>query len=146
MLGNMPNYFASTVTIDDVQLDVLVQEELVVNGDFNETGWSVWSQDWDQGSGIPSVTAGIVAGQYVVTTDLLGDANWAIQLFQEGLVLEAGKTYRVTFDVMADTTRSINVKVIDGNGAESFTTIALDGTMTAYTFEFLYEGTSTTGK
>ena len=146
MLGNMANYAASTITIDDVELSILQQEELVVNGDFNVDGWSVWSQDWDQGSGIPTVTAGIVNGEYVVTTDLLGDANWAIQLFQEGLVLEAGKTYRVTFEAMADTTRSINVKVIDGNGAESFTTIALDGTMTAYTFEFLYEGTSTTGK
>ncbi|PKK95087.1 MAG: hypothetical protein CVV60_03065 [Tenericutes bacterium HGW-Tenericutes-5] len=146
MLGNMTNYVASTITIDDVELSILQQDELVVNGDFNVDGWSVWSQDWDQGTGIPSVTAGIVNGEYVVTTDLLGDANWAIQLFQEGLVLEAGKTYRVTFDAMADTTRSINVKLIDGNGAESFTTIALTATMDTYTFEFLYEGTSTTGK
>lgn len=141
MLGNMANYAASTITIDDVELSILQQEELVVNGDFNVDGWSVWSQDWDQGSGIPTVTAGIVNGEYVVTTDLLGDANWAIQLFQEGLVLETGKTYLITFDAKADTVREINAKLIaDG---EFFSTVVLTETMDTYTFEFVYTGAST---
>jgi len=141
LLGNMTNYVASTITIDDVELSILQQEELVVNGDFNVDGWSVWSQDWDQGSGIPTVTAGIVNGEYVVTTDLLGDANWAIQLFQEGLVLETGKTYLITFDAKADTVREINAKLIaDG---EFFSTVVLTETMDTYTFEFIYTGAST---
>jgi len=146
MLGNMVNYVPSTITIDDVELGILVQDELVVNGEFTSTGWNVWAQDWDQGNGVPSVTHGIVDGQYVVTTDLLGDANWAIQLFQEGLVLVEGTTYRVTFDAMADTVREINFKLIDGNGAEFVETFVLSETMTTYTFEFLYDGTATTGK
>lgn len=141
LFGQMTNYAASTVTIDNVELGILEQDNLVVNGDFTNNGWNVWSQNWDQGDGIPTVTSGIVSEQYVVTTDLLGNANWAIQLFQEGLVLENGKTYRVTFDAMADTVREINAKVIaDG---EFFGTIALTNTMATYTYEFLYSGAST---
>ena len=147
LLGNTAAYAASQVTIDDVELGVLDQAEALVNGDFTNVGWNVWSQNWDEGSGIPTVTSNIVAGQYVVTTDLLGNANWAIQLFQEGLTVETGKTYRVTFDAMADTVREINAKVIFGNTTpESFSTIALTNTMATYTHEFLYEGDATSAK
>ncbi len=143
LFGQMANYAASTVTIDNVQLGILEQDNLVVNGDFTNNGWNVWSQNWGDA---PVVTNSIVDGQYVVTTDKLGEANWAIQLFQEGLVLEAGKTYRVTFDAKADTVRFINAKLIDGNGAENFETFELTATMETYSFDFLYEGTSNAGK
>ena len=143
LFGQMANYAASTVTIDNVELSILEQEELVTNGDFTVTGWNVWSQNWGDA---PVVTNTIIDGQYVVTTDKLGEANWAIQLFQEGLVLEAGKTYRVTFDAKADTVRFINAKLIDGNNAENFSTFELTTTMETYSFDFLYEGTSNAGK
>lgn len=146
MVGNTAAYAAGAVTIDDVVFSQLEQDALVENSSFDQTGWTVWSQDWDGGQGIPNVTYGINAGVFEVTTDLFGDANWAIQLLQENLVLEAGKTYRVTFDAMADTVRYINVKMIDGNGAEFADTILLTDTMTTYTFEFTYDGTSTVGK
>ncbi len=146
MLGNTESFAAGAVTIDDVELSVLDQPMLVDNSSFDATGWNVWSQNWDAGTGIPTVTYGINSGAYEVATDLLGNANWAIQLYQEGLTLEAGKTYRVTFDAMANTVREINVKLIDGNGAEFFDTIVLTGTMATYTYEFLYDGTATTGK
>ncbi|MDD3712591.1 MAG: carbohydrate binding domain-containing protein, partial [Candidatus Izemoplasmatales bacterium] len=143
LFGQMANYAASTVTIDNVELGILEQDALVVNGDFTNNGWNVWSQNWGDA---PVVTSSIVDGQYVVTTDKLGEANWAIQLFQEGLVLEAGKTYRVTFDAKADTVRFINAKLIDGNGAENFETFELTATMATHSFDFLYEGTSSAGK
>jgi len=143
LLGAMDGYVASTVTIDDVELSVLEQDELLVNGNFTNTGWSIWAQDWDD---FPTVNADVIDGEFVITTDKLGSANWAIQFFQEGLVLEAGKTYRITFDAKADTVRDINVKLIDANSAENALTVSLTDTLATYTFEFTYNGTATSGK
>ncbi|MBN2504538.1 MAG: carbohydrate binding domain-containing protein, partial [Bacilli bacterium] len=102
-----------TIYIDNVEVMVLDQEPAPLNGDFESTGWNVWSQNWDQGTGIPVVTYSVVDGEMVVTTDNLGNANWAIQFFQEGIALVEGETYRITFDAKADTTREINFKLID---------------------------------
>jgi len=145
LLGNTPLFAASTVTIDNVNILLWEESPAPLNGDFEETGYWVWSQDWDQGSGIPTVTYEVVEGQMEVTTDLLGDANWAIQFIQENLTLVSGTTYRLTFDAMADTVRFINPKIIAGG--EYFETVALTSEMTTYTFEFTYTGEDTeTGK
>ena len=146
LLGNTTNYAASEVTIDDVALNVLQQEEMVVNGDFENNGWNLWFQDWDEGNGLASASYEIVNDEMVVTIGALGDYNYSIQLFQENLSVVEGTEYTITFDAKADSARDINLKFIDANGKEFLYVASLTTEMQTFTYTFTYDGTATSGK
>jgi hypothetical protein len=146
LLGNTANYAAGVVTIDDVELSQLQQDETVVNGDFENSGWDLWFQDWDEGNGLAQASYEIVNGELVVTIGALGDYNYSIQLYQEGIQVVEGTEYTITFDAKADVARDINLKFIDTNGTEFLYVASLTTTMQTFTYTFTYDGTATSGK
>lgn len=107
------------VFVDDVVLkvkDAPTQEEPVKtpgidNGDFsNETdNWSSW---WgDQWSGYAVGTMDEENGELKIAISQVGDASYAPQVFQKGLLFENGATYTVTFHARADQPRKMNVNI-----------------------------------
>jgi hypothetical protein len=146
LLANTANFAAGVVTIDDVELSQLQQDETVVNGDFENTGWGLWFQDWDEGNGLAQASYEIVNGELVVTIGALGDYNYSIQLFQEGIEVVEGTEYTITFDAKADVARDINFKFIDTNDTEFLYVASLTTTMQTFTYTFTYDGTATSGK
>ena len=124
----------------------------VINPSFavalNETTpeWAVWSQDWGTA---PVVVHGIdtVLGVYNVDITGGGDAAWAVQLHQTGLItVEEGKTYRLSFTVAAEAARSLNVAVgyNDGSWQEYARENAIAITTTEATYEILFTVTKPT--
>ncbi|MDO9629034.1 MAG: carbohydrate binding domain-containing protein, partial [Acholeplasmataceae bacterium] len=100
------NVATATMTLEVVAMQFSATNK-VVNPSFatalNATTpeWAVWYQDWGTA---PVVVHGIdtVAGVYNVDITGGGDAAWAIQLHQSGLItVEEGKTYRLSFTVQA---------------------------------------------
>lgn len=99
--------------------------------------WGVWSQDWGTA---PVVVHGIdtVAGVYNVDITGGGDAAWAVQLSQAGLVeVEEGKTYKLSFTVAAEAARSLNVAI--GYTATDWVEYARENAIAITTTEDTYE-------
>ncbi|MFP4163866.1 MAG: InlB B-repeat-containing protein [Chitinispirillaceae bacterium] len=81
--------------------------ELVVNGDF-----SSGTDSWHLGAYSGAAANGSVKnGEYVISSSSAGSAAWNIQLTQTGVKLEKGKTYTVTFEARAASSRSMEVNV-----------------------------------
>lgn len=74
---------------------------LLKNGAFanGTSGWTAWS---DSGS-----TLADNGGAAEITIANMGEANWSTQFFQEGIPLEAGKTYELSFKASASAARPI---------------------------------------
>lgn len=110
---SLGNETEEVVTVNVVSL-LFKDQNLVVNGDFAtpldpETPvWGLWSQDW---GAAPVVVADHDDEAGTLALDITGggDAAWAVQLFQEGITLEQGVTYRVQFTGHSTVERSINV-------------------------------------
>ncbi len=83
-----------------------VNGNLVLNGDFNsgstEWAFNVWSG---------TASASIVNGEYRIAIQSVADKTHDIQLLQQGLYLENGKTYEVAFDAYASASRTLDVNV-----------------------------------
>jgi hypothetical protein len=146
---------ADTIFFDNLKIeeydgtDVVADTDQVVNGTFDQMlDWFVWSQDWDEGNGIPDVTYTIENGEFELTTDFVGDFNYSIQLVQDGIELTPGATYTVEFKAKASAARAINFKVIDGNSTEfpAEPQFSLTTDYQTFTFTFTYDGTATSGK
>ncbi|QLY39533.1 DUF5011 domain-containing protein [Hujiaoplasma nucleasis] len=143
LLGKTTNFAASLVTIDDVELSVLQQNDLVVNDNFNNIGWSTWAQDWGAVGGIDIQ---VINGELVADVTSVSEAFWSVQLFQEGIVLVPGTEYTITFDAKASVARDMNLVLIDANAVEFRQVFNLTTDMETYTFTFTYDGTATSGK
>lgn len=76
-------------------------ENLIKNGDFSE-GMS----DWGSNQNASTITT--TDGKLVLNAKGLG-ADWMPGFFQEGIVLNAGSRYRISFDVKSSIDRSITV-------------------------------------
>ena len=112
-------FILNNVVIEVEEDEAFVATDLIVNGDFNvvsegpsgaAVGWRGFLNDWEGTAGELS----IIDGRLVLDlTAVNAYANWNIQLIQDAfalgtgddnvgsLELEAGKTYRVTFDALA---------------------------------------------
>jgi hypothetical protein len=79
---------------------------LVFNGDFSsgEDNWTlnVWSG---------SATGSVINGEYKIAISSIADVNHDIQLVQNGIFLENGTSYKVSFDASAASDRTIDVNV-----------------------------------
>ncbi|MDY0011102.1 MAG: carbohydrate binding domain-containing protein, partial [Candidatus Izemoplasmatales bacterium] len=140
LFGQMANYAASTVTIDNVELSILEQEELVTNGEFDSIPWGVYNH---AEAGAAS-TLEIVDGQLLIDVTNVGSAFWNVQLFQEGIVLVPGLEYTITFEAKSSVARDISLVLI--TDVENRETFNLTTEMATYTFTFTYNGTLTSGK
>ena len=120
----------SVVTLDNVMIETLKQDELLMNGDFETSGWNTWMADWN------STSATVADDDGYIELDIadVGTENWNIQLFQEGYVLVDATTYRVSFEAMSTVDREINVKLI--GATEYVETVALTSEMTIFTVDF----------
>ncbi len=74
----------------------------------------------------------------------LGNYNWSVQLFQEGLGLVPGATYTIMFDAKASVARDINAVLI--TDVENRETFSLTTEMATYSFTFVYNGMNESGK
>jgi cytochrome c oxidase assembly protein Cox11 len=142
LLGKTSAFAASTVTIDDVVLSVLVQDELVKNPEFDQTGWGTHVHIWDGATA--DATFEIINGEMVIDIANVSSTNWHIQLFQDGITLVPGTEYTITFKAKASVARDINVVLIAG--AEYRQTVSLTTEMQTFSYTFTYDGTATTGK
>lgn len=91
-----------SVAVDTVP----AHRDTVYNGSFGKgtTGWTfnTWS---GRGSG------SVVNGEYKVQVDSLGSSASGIQLVQNGIVLQKGRTYKVSFDAYASAPRNLEANV-----------------------------------
>ncbi|MEF3693290.1 MAG: carbohydrate binding domain-containing protein, partial [Acholeplasmataceae bacterium] len=117
---------------------------LIVNPSFEaaldeETPeWGVWSQDWGTP---PVVVSAIDTENGVYTMDITGggDAAWAVQLFQDGLSLVEGKTYRLSVTVQSEVTRKMNIALGYGEPYITYARFdAVDLKTTEETVEFVF--------
>ncbi|MCB9497048.1 MAG: carbohydrate binding domain-containing protein [Fibrobacteria bacterium] len=85
---------------------VPASHDTVYNGGFDQgsMGWNF--NVWGGGA-----RGSVVAGEYEIEIDSVGDANSSIQLVQKGIILEQGKSYRVTFDARAASPRTLEANV-----------------------------------
>jgi hypothetical protein len=120
MLGRMDGAAAigtaHDVFIDGVSLRVKGAEQLankLTNGTFDGgvNGWSSYFADFD------GVTGGLSAadGELKASLNQSGSQNWSAQVMQNGLALEQGKSYRLTFDARSTLPRTIQA-LIEHNG------------------------------
>ena len=93
-----------------------IDEDLPKEADY---GWRIFLNDWEGTEG----SAEVVDGEYVLTlTEINASENWNIQIIQDSLgmgspeeegtmQLEAGRTYRVTFDARASVAGDITLAI-----------------------------------
>ena len=120
--------------LDNVLLESLQQDDVLMNGEFDETGWSQWMADWNS----TSATVDFTGGNIMVDVADVGTENWNIQVFQEWFELTQDQQYRVTFEAMSSVDRDINAKVIAADGTEYVCNVSLTDTMTEYTCDFTF--------
>lgn len=104
----------TTVYIDNV---VLKEDALLVNGDFsqNMVGWEVYHNDEAK------VTDEVDANGFKMTIEDTGSADWNIQLKQNGVYLEKGKTYTLSFKAKSTEARTIMYALQrDGSGDDNW--------------------------
>jgi hypothetical protein len=82
------------------------KSNLVTNGDFSsgEEGWTLYG-DLANGS--------IVNGEYKISIKGTPDTEYVNELVQDGIALDSGKTYVVSFDAYAEKERYISVSLME---------------------------------
>jgi beta-glucanase (GH16 family)/uncharacterized protein YjdB len=103
-LGNSSNttYDAHSVTITNVVLKEIIPDNLLTNADFagNSTaGWGV-------NVSAPN-TYSVANGEITIVISDVGENDWDVKLAKDGITLEAGVEYQVSFDIVSTESRSI---------------------------------------
>jgi pimeloyl-ACP methyl ester carboxylesterase len=85
---------------------VPAHRDSVFNGGFDlgAIGWTF--NTWEGGA-----QGSVVGGEYKIQIDSIGQHNSGIQLVQNGIILEQGKSYEVTFDAYASAKRTLEANV-----------------------------------
>lgn len=117
------------VTLNVVDL-IFKEGNLFKNGDFKaplqvddeKATWELWHQDWGVA---PAVTLNHDTDDGFVELDIIGggDAAWAVQFSQpeeSGVILELGKTYKVTVEVEAEVERKFSLTLGYGDPYKDF--------------------------
>ena len=103
----------STVTISQ---DILPDDGNVVkNGDLalGKVNWSDWFGDGAAGA------FNVEDGAAKIDITNIGPNNWSVQFFQDGVQIEAGKTYELTLKARSTENRPIQVEFSGYKGNES---------------------------
>ncbi|RCX18585.1 S-layer family protein [Fontibacillus phaseoli] len=108
----------------------LADGNLLKNGDFSNgtSEWTVWSE---AGS-----TLAVNAGAAVITIPSRGPQGWSTQFYQEGIPLQAGKTYELSFKASASVDRPIVLEYTDTSIAPKQVDFTLSTTSATYTTTF----------
>jgi hypothetical protein len=102
-IGNTGGYVDGTVEFDSIAVNKAILDDLLVNTSFAD-GWTFYQAD-----GLDA-TYDRTGGTFNVTTNNVGNDTWTVQLNQ-GVDLEAEKTYVLSFDAKATVARDIFVKL-----------------------------------
>jgi hypothetical protein len=118
--GVMTTGAASIATMKDVHANIVAagygsstpivtvpaHRDSVFNGGFDlgTFGWTF--NTWEGGA-----HGSVVGGEYKIQIDSIGQHNSGIQLVQNGIILEQGKSYEVTFDAYASAKRTLEANV-----------------------------------
>jgi len=118
--GVMTTGAASIATMKDVHANIVAagygsdvptvtipaHRDTVFNGGFGlgVLGWTF--NVWEGGA-----HGSVVNGEYKIQIDSVGQHNSGIQLVQNGIILEQGKTYEVKFDAYASANRTLEANV-----------------------------------
>ena len=99
-----------------VMQDILANDgNAVKNGDMSNgtENWNTWNGD----GGIGALE--VVDGVAKIDISNIGPQNWSIQLYQDGVLIEAGKTYELSLKAWSTIDRPIQVEFTGYNGNES---------------------------
>lgn len=121
-------YVSAAVT----QLILAGGSNLVVNGSFasGTTGWRTWS-----GEGGAAVLSA-VDGTANIDISSAGSQTWANQLYQEGIQLQAGKTYELSFKAKSTVPRQIIVEYSGTSAASLQAKFDVTATWATYSTQF----------
>ncbi|MGL1935401.1 MAG: S8 family serine peptidase [Fibrobacterales bacterium] len=118
-----------TITVEDLT-------NLISNGGFdnNVEGWTL--DTYGSANGFLQH----VNNECIINMGSGGSENWHVQFRQNGIPLEAGKTYRLSFDARANANRSIDAQLeTDGNPWTNYGNIpatAITTTLSNYEYTF----------
>jgi endoglucanase len=101
-------------TITLAEGNLTIGENLLKNGDF-----AADAQDWQLGAEAFEAEGNVTAGEYCVSLRNSGENPWDVALRQDGLILESGKKYTLSFDAYADNAVVLGVKL--GQTVEPYT-------------------------
>lgn len=101
---------ATTLYFDNIA--IVEDKEDPLNTMTFDSEDDIWSSWWgDEWAGFGSGDIAVTEGTLVVDITGVGAASYAPQIYYEGLGVENGKTYTVSFDVKADEARTMNVNI-----------------------------------
>lgn len=95
-----------TTLVFDMSAPVPAHRDTVFNGGFDQ-GTKGWTFNTWGGTAQGSV----VNGEYKIDITTLGTGNASIQLIQNGIILQKGKSYQVKFDAYASANRTLEANV-----------------------------------
>ncbi|MDQ0116611.1 carbohydrate binding domain-containing protein [Paenibacillus harenae] len=133
---------AGDVFLDNIRLS----SSLIQNGLFDEDTdqWTAyWGDEWN-GNSAGSFTPN--NGEMWIEIDTAGSQNWNPQISQEGIRLEEGKTYQISFDARASIPRKINFGIGKKLSEDPWyvgyfgSDVALTADRQRYTFTFTMNG------
>lgn len=137
LLGKYADYDPHSITIDNVILEVKnPSTNKVQNNKFDEgdTSWRNWSENSD-------VTSNVIDGKYEINLSSLGNEFWGVQLFQNGLNLENGKSYRLVFDMASSIPRTIDA-IVENDSKALWKQVDVTSDLSTYALSFVYNGDS----
>ena len=94
--------------LDPGDLPAVIGEEMVINGDFSagSIGWhyGVWQNSY-------RAFFKAVNKEYIVDVQNAGDEEWPVQLIQDGVLLQEGRRYLLSFEAWSDRPRSFSAGI-----------------------------------
>lgn len=105
---------------------------LVINGSFSsdKTGWTTWSGE----GGISAFNVVDGAAEILITS--AGSEVWHTQFFQEGIPLEGGKTYEVSFKAKSTVPRQIILEYSNTSAASEQAKFEISAGWATYSAQF----------
>lgn len=133
----------------DVYLDnIRLSGSIIQNGLF-DTNADHWNAFWgDQWNGQSSGSLASVNGELEIAINSTGIQNWNPQISQDGIALEQGKKYLLSFDARAEGDRKMNVGIGKKLEADPWNIayfgidVPLSEVKQHYTFTFTMSGAS----
>lgn len=139
LLGKYEDYAAHSITIDNVILEVKSKSDSILkNNSFKEEKepWYMWSET--------DCTDSIIDESWSITIPSVGQQFWSVQAIQEGISVEAGKNYRLVFDMSSSIPRDIQV-ILDP-AKELLETVSIDTEMKTYVINYNNKTKESNGK
>jgi len=131
-----------TTLVFDMSLPVPAQRDTVFNGGFDQG-----TKGWNFNTWGGTAQGSVVNGEYKIAISALGTGNASIQLVQNGIILQQGKSYEVKFDAYASANRTLegNVELDVSPWTSYLTTLQnFDLTTTKTTYSYTFTMTNAT--